>query len=88
MNINRLKVWLVLFFSTIVLISGVTASIIYSSSYLSPIGSNYAKEELQLLDELMSKDSIKLSKIFNNLLIEVIYVYFFKENFSLINKYF
>ena len=67
MNINRLKVWLVLLFSTIVLISGVTASIIYSSSYLSPIGSNYAKEELQLLDELMSKDSIKLSKIFKDL---------------------
>ena len=67
MNINRLKVWLVLFFSTIVLISGVTASIIYSSSYLSPIGSNYAKEELQLLDELMSKDYIKLSNIFKDL---------------------
>lgn len=67
MNINRLKVWLVLFFSTIVLISGVTASIIYSSSYLSPIGSNYVKEELQLLDELMSKDYIKLSNIFKDL---------------------
>ena len=67
MNINRLKVWLVLLFSTIVLISGVTASIIYSSSYLSPIGSNYAKEELQLLDELMSKDYIKLSNIFKDL---------------------
>ena len=67
MNINRLKVWLVLFFSTIVLISGVTASIIYSSSYLSPIGSNYVKEELQLLDELMSRDYIKLSNIFKDL---------------------
>ena len=67
MNINRLKVWLVLLSSTIVLISGVTASIIYSSSYLSPIGSNYAKEELQLLDELMSKDYIKLSNIFKDL---------------------
>ena len=67
MNINRLKVWLVLFFSTIVLISGVTASIIYSSSYLSPIGSNYAKAELKLLDELMSKDYLTLSNIFKDL---------------------
>ena len=67
MNINRLKVWLVLLFSTIILISGVTASIIYSSSYLSPIGSNYAKEELKLLDKLMSKDYVELSNIFKDL---------------------
>ena len=67
MNINRLKVWLVLLFSTIILISGVTASIIYSSSYLSPIGSNYAKAELKLLDELMSKDYLTLSNIFKDL---------------------
>ena len=67
MNINRLKVWLVLLFSTIILISGITASIIYSSSYLSPIGSNYAKEELKLLDKLMSKDYVELSNIFKDL---------------------
>ena len=67
MNINRLKVWLVLLFSTIILISGVTASIIYSSSYLSPIGSKYAKEELKLLDKLMSKDYVELSNIFKDL---------------------
>ena len=66
MNINRLKIWLVLFFSTIVLISGITGSIIYSSSYLSPLGNNYAKEELKLLDKLISKDFIELSNIFKD----------------------
>ena len=66
MNINRLKVWLVLFLSTIVLISGIIASIIYSSSYFSPLGNNYAKEELKLLDKLMSKDYVKLSLIFKD----------------------
>ena len=66
MNINRLKVWLVLFLSTIVLISGIIASIIYSSSYFSPLGNNYAKEELKLLDKLMSKDYVELSLIFKD----------------------
>mgnify|MGYP006183393777 FL=1 len=66
MNINRLKVWLVLFLSTIVLISGIIASIIYSSSYFSPLGNNYAKEELKLLDQLMSKDYAELSLIFKD----------------------
>ena len=66
MNINRLKVWLVLFLSTIVLISGIIASIIYSSSYFSPLGNNYAKEELKLLDQLMSKDYVELSLIFKD----------------------
>lgn len=66
MNINRLKVWLVLFLSTIVLISGIIASIIYSSSYFSPLGNNYAKEELKLLDKLMSKDYDELSLIFKD----------------------
>ena len=66
MDINRLKVWLVLFLSTIVLISGIIASIIYSSSYFSPLGNNYAKEELKLLDQLMSKDYAELSLIFKD----------------------
>ena len=66
MDINRLKVWLVLFLSTIVLISGIIASIIYSSSYFSPLGNNYAKEELKLLDQLMSKDYVELSLIFKD----------------------
>ena len=66
MDINRLKVWLVLFLSTIVLISGIIASIIYSSSYFSPLGNNYAKEELKLLDKLMSKDYAELSLIFKD----------------------
>ena len=66
MDINRLKVWLVLFLSTIVLISGIIASIIYSSSYFSPLGNNYAKEELKFLDQLMSKDYVELSLIFKD----------------------
>ena len=61
---NNFKIWFVFITSTIILIFGIVSSIIFSSSYLSPLGNNYAIEELNRLDKLIYADKRKLSQIF------------------------
>ena len=61
---NNLKIWIVFIISTIILVSGIVSSIIFSSSYLSPLGNNYAIEDLNKLDKLIFPDKDKLSQVF------------------------
>ena len=61
---NNLKIWVVFIISTIILVFGIVSSIIFSSSYLSPLGNNYAIEELNRLNHLIYPEKEKLSQIF------------------------
>ncbi len=69
MNAGKIKIWSILLISTVVLIFGIIFSIVMSSSYLSPLGSNYAKKELETLDKLLLSDYSILTKIFSDLTI-------------------
>ena len=61
---NNLKIWAVFIISIIILVFGIVSSIIFSSSYLSPLGNNYSIEDLNRLDKLIYPDKDKLSQLF------------------------
>ena len=66
MNIAQIKVWLILLLSTFILLIGIVFSIFLSSLYLSPLGQNYAKKELNKVNKIVENDYSILKEVFKD----------------------
>ena len=69
MNIAQIKVWLILLLSTFILLIGIVFSIFLSSLYLSPLGHNYAKKELNKVNKIVENDYSTLKEVFKDFII-------------------